>query len=49
MLQQLSRLKAPLASVAQARAPEHDARSRRLALHEASLLVPTYSVETLDM
>lgn len=49
MLQLLSRLKAPLASVAQARTPEHDPRSRRLALHEASLLVPTYSVETLDM
>lgn len=49
-MQALARLSGPLAAIAHApAAPERDARSKRLALHEASLLVPTYSVDTLDM
>ncbi|KAL4402351.1 RNA binding protein [Malassezia pachydermatis] len=49
-MQTLSRLRAPLHTVAHARErDEKDGRSKRLELHEASLLVPTYSVESLEV
>ncbi|WFD27681.1 hypothetical protein MNAN1_002682 [Malassezia nana] len=48
-LQALERLRAPLASVS-ARVPDApDTRTRRAELHEASLLVPVYSIEALEI
>jgi len=47
-MQALGRLRAPLGVFASGPEPR-DTRSKRLALHEASLLVPSYSVETLDV
>ena len=50
-MQALGRLRAPLGVFASGPEPRdtRDTRSKRLALHEASLLVPSYSVETLDV
>lgn len=51
-LQTLARLSAPLdvfAHAATSRGPKAEPKSKRLALHEASLLVPLYSRETLDV
>ena len=52
-LQMVSRLRAPLegliSSAQQAESGDDAQRSRRLALHEASLLVPAYSKEVLDV
>ena len=52
-VQTLARLGAPLDAFARADkgrgAARPDAKSRRLALHEASLLVPLYSRDTLDV
>lgn len=48
-LQALERLRAPLATVS-ARVPDApDTRSRRAELHEASLLVPVYAIEALEI
>ncbi|SHO78239.1 Uncharacterized protein MSYG_2581 [Malassezia sympodialis ATCC 42132] len=48
-LQALERLRAPLASVTARATEAPDTRSRRAELHEASLLVPVYAIEALEI